>query len=44
MLGQTMVLHHAMLTALQRKEKKGLVHALRQDLRDAAKVILPYLH
>jgi DNA-binding GntR family transcriptional regulator len=43
MLGQTMELHHAMLTALRKRDKKALVQALRQDLRDAAKVILPYL-
>ena len=43
MLGQTMALHHAMLAALQKRDKAGLVHALRQDLREAAKFILPYL-
>ncbi len=43
MLTQTMTLHYAMLTALRKKDKKGLVHALHQDLRDAARVILPYL-
>lgn len=42
-LGQTMKLHRAMLAALQEKRKKDLVRALRQDLRDAATFILPYL-
>jgi DNA-binding GntR family transcriptional regulator len=42
-LGQTVKLHRAMLTALQKRQKKNLVHALRQDLRDAATFILPYL-
>jgi DNA-binding GntR family transcriptional regulator len=44
MLTQTVELHHAMLAALAKRDKRGLVHALQQDLRDAARVILPYLH
>ena len=43
MLTQTMTLHYAMLAALKKKDKRGLVHALKQDLRDAARFILPYL-
>lgn len=42
-LGQTMRLHRAMFAALQTRNKKGLVQALRHDLREAATFILPYL-
>lgn len=42
-LEQTVKLHRAMLSALQKRQKKNLVQALRQDLRDAAAFILPYL-
>lgn len=42
-IAHTMTFHYDMLAALDEKDKKRLVRALHQDLRNAARFILPYL-